>query len=291
MISRAYIASEVCGREWDVFASRITAQPDSVDTASPIVPVIWQMVLPLPEIVSRIQWSQPSFGERYKRHGLSELMHFDQQEYRRFLEALVDHVHQTIVRHGIPPARHSIPLKGAANAFEKKSHVRAGVVVAIVVIVVALLMSVTAGVMTARKRSARDEVKQWIDSCASSTDPRFLTTAVPAAIDRLGDHDLLELADVSLRDCPAATSPFVSRALKRLPHAAEAWRLEGDRLYLASSYADALAAFDRAVALGGNGTVFHGRARAKRQLGDHQGYYDDIREACRQGDQSACVLQ
>ena len=290
ILSRAYLASDLCGREWGAFASRVAAQATGGDTPSVLLPIVWQLV-PLPREIAQIQWSHASLGDHYARAGLAELAHFYPDEYARFLDTFAEHVHRTAVRFGLPRARQHVNLRNAPNAFRRPAWRRPALAVGLATVAVALVLGIVSAMTTLKTQAARSEAARWIDACASSRDPRFLATPAPPAVDRLLEQDLLDLANVAFLECPAATTALVSRAVQRMPQSPEAWRLEGKRRYEAGAYAEALAAFEHAMDLGGGGEVLRARARAKRQLGDRAGYDRDIEEACRQGDHGACELR
>jgi hypothetical protein len=79
LLSPGYFASEMCGKEWAVFAERKTwprhqqeGGPGGVQGA--IVPVLWAPMEDMPEPAQQLQFNEGSFPDSYHEIGLYGLM-------------------------------------------------------------------------------------------------------------------------------------------------------------------------------------------------------------------------
>ncbi|MFB6903043.1 TIR-like protein FxsC [Streptomyces bacillaris] len=85
LYSPRYFASETCGREWYAFEARAKRRPypGAAPATAPIVPALWVPVPAgqLPDVASRLPYSDRGFGEQYATDGLYGLI-----KLRRFAE-------------------------------------------------------------------------------------------------------------------------------------------------------------------------------------------------------------
>ncbi|MGA5473150.1 TIR-like protein FxsC [Streptomyces arboris] len=93
LYSPRYFASETCGREWYAFKTRADRRrsPGRPRVDAPIVPALWVPVPAgeLPDVASRLPYTESDFGERYATdglYGLIKLRHFAEQYERAVYE-------------------------------------------------------------------------------------------------------------------------------------------------------------------------------------------------------------
>src|SRR5947207_1071823 len=92
LYSPAYFDSEYCGKEWEVFRSRVrAAYKENPPLILPVMLYPPQDLLPLPEAIADIQYVNDDFPEVYRNEGLRYLMVRDAQKdnYQDFLDACV----------------------------------------------------------------------------------------------------------------------------------------------------------------------------------------------------------
>jgi len=94
MYSTAYFSSQYCGKEWQVFNTRLeSAYPKSHPPL--ILPILLdapEFIKPLPKAVSKIQYMDDDYPETYRNEGLIYLMVRNNQRdiYQDFLQACVE---------------------------------------------------------------------------------------------------------------------------------------------------------------------------------------------------------
>ncbi|HWT02447.1 MAG TPA: TIR-like protein FxsC [Pyrinomonadaceae bacterium] len=147
LYSPAYFESEECGKEWQLFSSRLASHsadsPSHAGLPPLIMPVLWVpesklRARPLPAAASTVQYEHSEFGEEYAREGLRQLMslkRYRRAHYRNFLErfadkligAARDHVLRPHTR--LPPAseiKSAFRARGAEGSKDAKEPVSAG---------------------------------------------------------------------------------------------------------------------------------------------------------------------
>lgn len=115
LLSPRYVRSRLCGKEWTVFARRVTAYRAETGALAPsIIPVFW-VPTELPPALADIQQRDPSFGELYQTHGLRYLMRLDhEREAAAFIGALAHRIVDVARRFPLPPLHrrpdfHTVP--------------------------------------------------------------------------------------------------------------------------------------------------------------------------------------
>lgn len=118
--SPSYFASDLCGREWQLFTElRKPAPSDSVGQAATLLPITWIPTATLPEVARRLQHFHEDLGEVYKREGvhfLSRLNRF-RDDYQTFVTRLAERI-VAAGEHPAPRPDLLVPdLESAPNAF------------------------------------------------------------------------------------------------------------------------------------------------------------------------------
>lgn len=128
MYSRAYFNSVYCGKEFQLFYSRLGRYPaDSLQGVKQpplILPVLFSVpedVRPLKPIVSDIQYMWKEFPEDYKENGLSYMMvrKSQQENYQDFLDAFADRLIKAAEKWDQLPGPQVLPdIETAPSAWE-----------------------------------------------------------------------------------------------------------------------------------------------------------------------------
>lgn len=126
LYSAGYFNSEFCGKEFQVFQSRINDYISTTPqaTASPplIIPVLWErpsrLPKPLPSAVMDIQYTDTDFGELYAQEGLLYIMKMGEKaEYRRFIMNFAERIVREARSHQLPRLQNILPLQTIVSAF------------------------------------------------------------------------------------------------------------------------------------------------------------------------------
>lgn len=130
MLSRGYLASEYCAKEFEVFRRRIDEykarlSPDRRPRL--IMPVLGHPLTrlgTLPPAISHLQYDHVDFGELYPEKGLFALSNHSryQQEYEQFLEAFTWKLVDAAREHPLPPSAAVQPLSQVVNPFRTGNH-------------------------------------------------------------------------------------------------------------------------------------------------------------------------
>lgn len=128
MYSRGYFNSSYCGKEFQLFDSRLSQYPanllQGVQRPPLILPVLFsgpEDVLPLKPVVSGIHYLWGEYPEVYKEAGLLSMMRRKslQEDYLNFLEKFVDRLIKAAEKWDWLPGPQSLPkIEGAPSAWE-----------------------------------------------------------------------------------------------------------------------------------------------------------------------------
>lgn len=129
MHSPTYFARPMCGKEWQVFRTRIDeyVEENQDCQARPclMVPVLWipTVQVPVPDCVSNIQYSHEDFGDIYAQDGLYHMMRLSMFEdaYQRFLREFAKRIMQVAENTELPGLDTIPEIKDVENAFEEKT--------------------------------------------------------------------------------------------------------------------------------------------------------------------------
>ncbi|WP_308377917.1 TIR-like protein FxsC [Streptomyces sp. ISL-98] len=121
LFSPRYFASEMCGKEWFVFAQRaIHHRARSARPAEAIVPALWVPTPPeqLPAPAERLQFNHRAFGDRYVTDGLYGLikLRIFAEEYERAVYELAKRI-VSVAEHADLPAGQPVDYRQVPSAF------------------------------------------------------------------------------------------------------------------------------------------------------------------------------
>lgn len=125
--SRAYFNSEYCGKEFEVFHSRLVDYPgqlpQGVRRPPLILPVLYAPPQDVPQmqtIISDIQYMDDSYPEDYRENGLYYMMVRKSQEenYRNFLDAVAGRIIQVAESYVLPELDSLPDIKTVRSAWE-----------------------------------------------------------------------------------------------------------------------------------------------------------------------------
>jgi len=135
LYSPSYFNSEYCGKEFQVFDSRVQAYQATLAAGaeSPrlIIPVLWEspdfLPNPLPEAVNGIQYADKSLGLEYAQSGLLQMMRMQQWPlYYQFLKNLVAKIRSEALAHSLPKDNNLASLKTIKSAFHLQTPPKEG---------------------------------------------------------------------------------------------------------------------------------------------------------------------
>ncbi len=131
LFSPGYFNSEYCGREFQVFLSRIEAFAASQKVKAPplIIPVLWdspkRFPTPLPSTISEIQYTHSDFGETYSMEGLHFIMRLN--KYKDDYELFKMRLAEKLVAEARAVSLPSLELVPALNEIRSAFHSRSPV--------------------------------------------------------------------------------------------------------------------------------------------------------------------
>lgn len=121
LFSRAYFASDWCGKEWTAFASRVANATGSPGNASPMIPVVWNVVDMMPSVAQELQYTHDSLGGAYIRKGLRHLAQLQkpgaQDKFTKVIRVLAEAI-DAAIKQDLPPAQNPPDAMSLQNAFE-----------------------------------------------------------------------------------------------------------------------------------------------------------------------------
>ncbi|HVF66799.1 MAG TPA: P-loop NTPase fold protein [Pyrinomonadaceae bacterium] len=126
LYSRAYFSSEICGREFQFFLTRVEEYgkkfPSGQERPRLILPVLWvrpdDMRKQIPPTLSNFQDTDSGFGEAYDLHGLEYIIRTGMEsEYQRFLIGFSELIVTQAENYPLPPMRNPPPMSEVSNAF------------------------------------------------------------------------------------------------------------------------------------------------------------------------------
>jgi FxsC-like protein len=127
LYSRGYFGSEYCGKEFQIFMSRVAKYaatlPKGQKQPRLIMPVLWDPPdwLPqrLPEIITRIQFTHADFGQVYAEKGLLYLLKMGRyaDDYQQFLDSFARALVRDAEQHTLPHEGDVPPLAEVLSAF------------------------------------------------------------------------------------------------------------------------------------------------------------------------------
>jgi FxsC-like protein len=122
LISPRYLTSEPCGREWTIFADRLSIleMDDPVIDAPPLIPLLWLPPRRLPSAIEERQYLNHQLPEAYGRHGLRQIIRL--QRYKDdYLEMIVRLAQQIVLAYDseppLPKHPNTVPFAQVRSAF------------------------------------------------------------------------------------------------------------------------------------------------------------------------------
>jgi FxsC-like protein len=127
--SPTYFTREYCGKEWQVFRSRLDAYVAASGAQLPalIIPVLWVPLdsLPkaLPDAISDVQYTHDAFGDVYTTEGLRQLMALKKysDDYKTFLRRFAQKLIEIANQYSLPPLLNLKPIKEIESAFHTQN--------------------------------------------------------------------------------------------------------------------------------------------------------------------------
>ncbi|CAN2045264.1 putative TIR domain-containing protein [Candidatus Magnetomoraceae bacterium gMMP-1] len=126
MLSPSYFESKWCGKEWQVFSTRIDKYKTeySISEYPPLIfPLLWAPKYSIdkaaPSCVTNLQFTHGSFGKLYAEEGLNYLISLKRNEddYHTFLKELAKKIFLTAESYPLPYFENIQSIKDMKNAF------------------------------------------------------------------------------------------------------------------------------------------------------------------------------
>lgn len=115
LLSPAYFASPACGKEWQIFTSRLAR---TRGTESYLVPLLW-VPMKVPPIADQYQYREPKFGPEYETVKLRALIREtrNRDAYHAFVQLLASRVVELSDGDPVAPARERPRFDDVRSAF------------------------------------------------------------------------------------------------------------------------------------------------------------------------------
>ncbi|MFI5906132.1 FxsC protein [Dactylosporangium sp. NPDC051541] len=112
-----YFKSVQCGREWSLFAERLSGFP--AGKRPPVMlPLLWVRNTQLPAVAQQVQYATDQLGARYSNEGLLNWVRRGLYQRRaQLVEALAEHIIQARERYALPPLPPTERFESAISAF------------------------------------------------------------------------------------------------------------------------------------------------------------------------------
>lgn len=120
LYSPSYFTSKWCGKEFQVFLNRATANPGGSQPIG-IVPVLWTKCTTLPPCVEQIQYQSAAFPPEYVEVGLQQLLSLKvyEDQYKLSVEAIADAI-VVAAGNGLAPAA-ALDLENIPSSWDRTS--------------------------------------------------------------------------------------------------------------------------------------------------------------------------
>jgi len=118
--SPSYFNSDMCGREWQMFAELTRArQPGVTDPPGNLLPITWFPTKQLPDAARWLQHSHADLGEVYMKEGLNYLARLKRyrDDYDEFVVRLAQQIEAAAGEHPPPPPPSPPDLSSTPSAF------------------------------------------------------------------------------------------------------------------------------------------------------------------------------
>ncbi|MEV1285605.1 TIR-like protein FxsC [Micromonospora sp. NPDC049679] len=104
LCSPSYFRRPACGKEWQVFASRLTLHQRVSGVHAPaLMPLVWTPTSHMPQLASRLQYHTDSLGEAYRKDGLRQLVRLNRRvPLLRLVSDLAKKIVETAQQYRLP---------------------------------------------------------------------------------------------------------------------------------------------------------------------------------------------
>ncbi|MFI6758779.1 TIR-like protein FxsC [Micromonospora sp. NPDC050417] len=104
LCSPGYFRRPACGREWQVFASRLADHERETGVRAPaLMPLVWTPMADMPELASRLQYHTESLGDAYRQQGLRQLVRLNRRgPLLRLVSSLAEKIVATAKGYRLP---------------------------------------------------------------------------------------------------------------------------------------------------------------------------------------------
>jgi FxsC-like protein len=120
LVSPRYVRSEMCGREWSVFANRMARHTaPSQDPPAALLPLLWLPPQSLPAVIEELQYSNDLLPPAYADKGLRQLIRLDRyrNEYVDFVDSFARQIVRTAEAEQVPKTSPALDIHQVPSAF------------------------------------------------------------------------------------------------------------------------------------------------------------------------------
>jgi FxsC-like protein len=120
LVSPRYIRSQMCGREWSVFANRMARHTaPSQDPPAALLPLLWLPPQTLPAVIEELQYSNDLLPPAYADKGLRQLIRLDRyrNEYVDFVDSFARQIVRTAEAEQVPKTSPALDIHQVPSAF------------------------------------------------------------------------------------------------------------------------------------------------------------------------------
>lgn len=129
LCSPRYFLSEACGKEWAVFAGRLSDYEETTgDQPATLMPVLWVPVRRMPAVAQARQFSVQALGEEYRRDGLRQLMRLQRHRdaYLQSVSVLAGEIVNRADSCEMPASRGPLDFERVTSTFANIENVSTG---------------------------------------------------------------------------------------------------------------------------------------------------------------------
>lgn len=123
LVSPRYLRSDMCGREWAVFASRLAQHTAPGGEPPPaLMPLLWLPPPKLPAVIEELQYHNELLPPAYRDKGLRQMIRLDRyrNEYVEFVDSLARQIVRTTEEAHVPPIALPLDLQQVRSIFDSR---------------------------------------------------------------------------------------------------------------------------------------------------------------------------
>lgn len=124
LVSPRYLRSEMCGKEWRVFADRLGRHtaPEGEPPAA-LLPLLWLPPPTLPDVVEELQYRNDLLPRAYRDKGLRQMIRLNKfrDSYVEFVDSLAQQIVRTAEADCVPPATRSLRFQDVPSVFHPQA--------------------------------------------------------------------------------------------------------------------------------------------------------------------------